>query len=185
MKELEEERGFISISNSESLSESPVRSASNSDNYVIVPNLDSSPSSISSIDYLNVKTSVVLEDATSSTPLKDDSRTKLSTGNTLVTESTTGDIPVPLTTGNIPVPLTDFEPQSVNTMGSPLKTAYSATDQSVGTLDREWKIRYRQFLACMLSEPVLNEYFEKPFDLASAMRKQKLEGGFKHTPISP
>lgn len=49
----------------------------------------------------------------------------------------------------------------------------------VGELDRDWRIRYRQFLACMMSEPVLIEYFENAFDMMNAIERYKVEFEFK------
>ena len=54
-----------------------------------------------------------------------------------------------------------------------------------GAIDVEWRIRYRQFLACMLSEPDLMAHFEKPFDLKCAMKKYRTDVEFKPSPISP
>lgn len=49
----------------------------------------------------------------------------------------------------------------------------------IGELDRDWRIRYRQFLACMMSEPVLIEYFENAFDMVNAIERYKVEFEFK------
>ena len=49
-----------------------------------------------------------------------------------------------------------------------------------GNLDRKWQISHRQYLACMLSEPLLVDYFERPHDLSAAISQFKTEGsGFK------
>ncbi|XP_047125269.1 TBC1 domain family member 9B isoform X1 [Hydra vulgaris] len=49
---------------------------------------------------------------------------------------------------------------------------------ALGALDREWRIKFRQFLACMVLETTLAEHFEKHFDLASAIEKFNQNGGF-------
>ena len=54
-----------------------------------------------------------------------------------------------------------------------------SSPSAVGALDRDWKIRYRQFLACMMSEPVLIEYFENTFDVLTAVERYKVEFEFK------
>ena len=54
-----------------------------------------------------------------------------------------------------------------------------------GVLDREWRIKFRQFLACMVLENTLSEHFEKHFDLAGAIEKYNQSGGFLTTPQSP
>lgn len=65
-------------------------------------------------------------------------------------------------------------------------TENSAADSTQsGSVDLDWSIRYRQFLACMLSEPIFGEYFEKTFELMSAIEKYKREGEYKVQVFSP
>lgn len=56
---------------------------------------------------------------------------------------------------------------------------------ATGGIDLVWRIQYRQFLACMLSEPDLIAHFEKPFDLKSIMNKYRTDIEFKPSPVSP
>ena len=65
------------------------------------------------------------------------------------------------------------------------KESCSSEEYQIGALDHEWKIGYRQFLACMLSESALVEYFDRPFDLAAAIKKYQENGGYKISPLSP
>ena len=65
------------------------------------------------------------------------------------------------------------------------KESYSSEEYQIGALDHEWRIGFRQFLACMLSESALVEYFDRPFDLAAAIKKYQENGGYKISPLSP
>eukprot|EP00794_Sanderia_malayensis_P016811 gene16811-18507_t len=51
----------------------------------------------------------------------------------------------------------------------------SASIESTAMCDK-WRIRYRQFIACVLSEPSLVEFFEGTHDLADVLQKAKNEG---------
>lgn len=61
----------------------------------------------------------------------------------------------------------------------------SADSTQLGTVDLDWSIRYRQFLACMLSEPIFGEYFEKAFGLMASIDKYKREGEYRAQIFSP
>lgn len=45
-----------------------------------------------------------------------------------------------------------------------------------GTVSDKWEVGFRQFIACVLSEPALSEYFEQRYDLKGILDKAKIEG---------
>lgn len=69
--------------------------------------------------------------------------------------------------------------QQQHTEQSRYPTVLEHPASPIGELDRDWRIRYRQFLACMMSEPVLIEYFENAFDMMNAIERYKVEFEFK------
>ena len=54
------------------------------------------------------------------------------------------------------------------------RTANATTDP--GTVSDKWEVGFRQFIACVLSEPALSEFFEKRYDLKAILDKAKHEG---------
>lgn len=153
-----------------SLVDNPNLDITSNENFVFVPTLhDSETSSVSSNDFLSVKTQEHSQDQ----DVLNETESKR--------------------TGDADTSMSRFDPDSVTSsqkIGCMPENESNTTkelpgeNQAVGLLDQEWKIRYGQFLACMLSEPVLCEHFEKLFDLANAMKRYKQEGEFK-TMFSP
>ena len=45
-----------------------------------------------------------------------------------------------------------------------------------GTVSDKWEVGFRQFIACVLSEPALSEFFEQRYDLRDILDKAKSEG---------
>ena len=52
----------------------------------------------------------------------------------------------------------------------------SDTPVDSGTVSDKWKVGFRQFIACVLSEPSLVEFFEQRYDLKDALENAKSEG---------
>ena len=52
----------------------------------------------------------------------------------------------------------------------------SQASGEVGAVNENWCIGYRQFIACVLSEPFLVEFFEQIYDLRDALQKAASEG---------
>lgn len=152
---LKEEEGSLSI-------------ARNNDNFVFVSGqiIESGSSSLSSsTDFLNVKHTGCPDDPgerslptdfnTSTTPIRIDGSARISSH-----------VPLAGTANELTVTATST-PKKLT--GGSQSSSVSGADADAGTLDRDWKIRYRQFLACMLSEPVLIDYFEKSFGMTEAL----------------
>eukprot|EP00111_Clytia_hemisphaerica_P005802 TCONS_00016792-protein len=160
------------------------------DNFVFVPQqlIDSNSSSLSSsTDFLNVKHSSTASDdggngmrkavehhLGSSTPIKiETGSSSHSVQNRHSSENATYQDSISTSSPKRDTPTDSFGPShATDNLNSP-------GGQSVGALDRDWKIRYRQFLACMLSEPVLIEYFENIFDMVAAIERYKVEFEYK------
>lgn len=197
-----------------------------SENYVVIPqdvNTHSSSSSISSGDYLTIRTTDFADNSPrvgspqNSTPVKTQSvvinpyekiskqvydhkakinthssRQKLSPPPPLKSPNTSTDknvnesVKAPSNKSNQSE--SSSPSRRLNKSLSPVHgqtESYSSEEYQIGALDHEWKIGYRQILACMLSESALVEYFERPFDLAAAIKKYQENGGYKISPLSP
>lgn len=151
------------------LSISESGNASCNENYVFVPNLlDSHNSSASSsTDFLSIRHG----------PEEPNTTTELEDGRNAADTSS----PLKIPRNSQSDPNTD-----VNNISAIKPDSEDDTDAAqAGTVDYDWRIRYRQFLACMLSEPILIEYFEKPFNLIGAIEKYKHDGEYKAQVYSP
>jgi len=63
---------------------------------------------------------------------------------------------------------------TIETSSCKPRTANATTDP--GTVSDKWEVGFRQFIACVLSEPALSEFFEKRYDLKAILDKAKHEG---------
>ena len=148
--------------------------ARNNENFVFVPGqlVESGSSSLSSsTDFLNVK------HTNSDNPTADFNAQLTATPIRIE-----GDAHTPFRTSSTGTPnelnvAATSTPKKVSSGSHSSST--SGAGPEAGTLDRDWRIRYRQFLACMLSEPVLIDYFEKPFEMSEALEKYRVEFEYK------
>lgn len=181
------------------------------ENFIFIPKhlkTSSNSSSVSSAEYLNIKNvDDIVDDVTKHQNTNSPSKNNIPQSNVLHISKNADNYDGIDELSSSPLkrsspllfresPLKDFHELSPNVnhsfdvQGSPSKSSAESlspkkSNEGSGSLDREWNIRYRQFLACMLSDPILVEYFEKPFDVPAAIKKYKQDGGFKITPFSP
>ena len=76
-------------------------------------------------------------------------------------------------------------PRPKTLQSSPKVTHPSSSSSQAGLVNQEWKIRYKQFVSCVLSEPTLVEYFEQEHDLSEVLKRVKTEGLMNNYSRSP
>lgn len=67
-------------------------------------------------------------------------------------------------------------PISIEKRATRVEPLPSHASGDVGAINENWCIGYRQFIACVLSEPLLVEFFEQTYDLRDALQKAASEG---------
>lgn len=154
---------------SESSLSSPVRSTTG-DDYVLVQNDDG----FSSPENLDVDRDEVSENL-SNLYLKLEN-TKITSASASSTSENPGDISASGYNVNIPG-LGDvsavFEPDAGS---SEAELQDLDGRQSPGVIDSHWSISFEQFLASMLTEPYLVNYFEQQIDVLERLKRLKTEG---------
>lgn len=155
-------------------------SKATSETFIFIPKLvDSDSLSVSSNGFLDVKhvdtkNEILIESIDSSISIKNtdipDTSSCMGASNNSNSHKTTN---------------SNNKDSDIDSFCSSGAAAAPGTSDNTGAIDTEWKIQYGQFLACMLSEPDIIAYFEKPFDLKSAMKRYRTDIEYKASPVSP